>query len=295
MTSVTVPINPDPFPFLWQVEVAGYEWVKGYDSEWHLAARKSRGPDSRQRIYAPLKDSRLFFRFAALKTSRSAVRRFADRYGVFFSSYGDSDVVHRPSGEHTIAQLHGTSFRRWKWEIEKIGLLVRIWKAVKGARKSELKKVIYWEDRNAVGYRLGASFGWLATPEINPRLLSRFRPTDVLKPALYLLQKEINARIADDTSAAHLAIVPRLVWCPGPRVEEIARPDHHQRIVFRPTNLLAAIWLQFARAVTEEYQPRVCEGCGEYFQIGKGARRMHAQTCGSRCRQRVSRMRRQAG
>jgi hypothetical protein len=34
---------------------------------------------------------------------------------------------------------------------------------------------------------------------------------------------------------------------------------------------------------------RICEGCGEYFQIGKGARRMHAQTCGDRCRQRLSR------
>lgn len=44
-----------------------------------------------------------------------------------------------------------------------------------------------------------------------------------------------------------------------------------KRLIFEPTNLLAAILLQFARAVTEGYQLQTCAGCGEYFQVGKAA------------------------
>jgi hypothetical protein len=78
---------------------------------------------------------------------------------------------------------------------------------------------------------------------------------------------------------------------PGPRIGGASpKPDDHQRIVFQPTNLLAAIWLQFARAVTEEYPLRICEGCGEYFQVGPG-RRAHTKTCKDRCRQRACRQR----
>jgi hypothetical protein len=123
----------------------------------------------------------------------------------------------------------------------------------------------------------------LASPKYNKVLLDRFKPFDVLRPALYALQAEINKRIAE------FGVVPTLVWCPGPRINGIAKPDHHQRIVFVPKNLLAAMWLQFAQAVTGEYQLRECKGCGEYFQIGPGARRGQTKTCSSRCRQRASR------
>ena len=294
MTNVTVPISTEPFPFFWPVEAQGYQWVRGLNSEWRLAARTYRGSPKTPRSYAPLKDQRLFLKFAALKTDRSSIRNFANRYGVLFGTYDAAvDRVPRPSGKYwSLSQLNGTSFARWKLEIETLHVLVQMWKDVRGARKEELKNVIHWRDDNSVGYKLGQSFGSLATPHLNQPWLERFKVNEILKPAMYLLQKKINERIADDTTSAHVAIVPCLVWCPGPRIDGVAKPDHHQRIVFQPTNLLAAMWLQFAKAVTDEYQLRVCEGCGEYFQIGKGARRIHAQTCSDRCRQRLSRRRR---
>ena len=289
MTSVTVPIDTNPFPFRWGVEVLGYEWVRGHDSEWHLTARASRMQNTGLRVYDPLKDNRLFLKFSAVQTSRGAILKFANRYGDLFNSYNLKDMVVRPTGQYWPSQLRGASLNRWKLEINQMRVLVRIWRAIKGARKNELKHFIFWRDKNAVEYRLGMSIVWLATPEINNYLLKLFTPGDVLKPAMYLLQREINRRIAEADNSGYVPIVPRLVWCPGPRKEGIARPDHHQRIIFHPTNLLAAMWLQFARAITEEYRLQICEGCGEYFQIGKGARRIHTQTCSDRCRQRLSR------
>jgi len=202
-------------------------------------------------------------------------------------------------GQYRIEQLHGTSLRKWKWEIECMRSLVDIWKAIKAARKHDLKRVIKWDAKDVVSYKIElpsgmSSGGILASPNLHQNLLTSFRSGDVVMPARYLLQGQINRRIADISSSDHLAIVPLLVWCPGPRIDGLAKPDHHQRIIFEPTNLLAAMWLQFARAVTEEYQLQMCEGCGEYFQIGKGARRSHTKTCSSRCRQRASRNKREA-
>jgi hypothetical protein len=291
VTSVTVPFHPDPFPFVWLVEESGYEWVKGHDLEWRLTARTSATPQRRLRPYIPLKGNGLFLKFAAVNPTRNGIKEFANRYGLLFDKYADTDAVCRRPGQYTISQLFGTSLRMWRSEIEHMNLLVQIWRAVRGGQKRKLKKFIVWAGERAVGYEFCGSHVWLATEDINGHLLSRFRAGDVLRPAIYLLQREVNRRIAENETSAY-KIVPRLAWCPGPRIEGSTRPDHHQRLVFQPTNLLAAMWLQFARAVTEEYRLRICEGCGEYFQVGKGARRMHARTCGDRCRQRLSRRRR---
>lgn len=295
VTSVTVPIDFEPFPFRWQVELAGYEWARGLlDSEWRLVARLPGLQQRGIRVYEPLKDNRLFLSFAAVKPTRRAILQFADKYGTLFDNHDLEESVRRPSGQYDSSQVYGTRFVRWKSEIERMGRLVRIWNAVKSGRGDQVKNMIHWKGNNAVGYKLGTRWGWLATPEINKFLLMRFKRNELLKPAMYLLQREINQTIAEADSLGYAAIVPRLVWCPGPRIHGMPRPDHHQRLIFQPTNLLAAIWLQFAKAVTEEYQLRFCQGCGEVLQIGKGARRSHSKTCSPRCRQRVSRAKRLA-
>jgi hypothetical protein len=278
---VTVPIDKNPFAFNWLVDKQGYEWVQGEDSEPRLVARSG--------SHAPLRDKdRLFRKFAKLKPTRADIQKFANRFGVIFDP-GVHGSVRRASGSYRVSQLQGVSLRRWKGEIERMRVLVNIWEAIKDHKKNELRRAIVWKGKDTVGYKIAWSDTLLANPHFNKHLLDRFKSLDVVKPALYLLQAEINKRIADSASPAHLAIVPRLVWCPGPRVDGIAKPDHHQRIIFQPTNLLAAMWLQFAQAVTEEYQLQTCKGCGEYFQIGKGARRSDTETCSTRCRKRFSR------
>ncbi len=292
VTNVTVPVRNNPFIFSWVAEAQGYEWVQGLDSQPRLVARS----DSKDREagfwrYAPLEDERLFLKFAALKSNRAAIRRFADAYGTLFDIYGAQTTVRRTPGAYRTEQSHGTSFLHWKREIERMRVLVNLWKAAKSARTKELQAVIVWKDRSTVEYRLNWSRGPLANSAFNKALLDRFKPLDVIKPAMYLLLSQINNRIADVSNPNYLAVVPRLVWCPGPRINGDAKPDHHLRIIFQPKDLLAAIWFQFARAVTEDYRLHTCEGCGELFQVGKGARRSHTKTCSSRCRKRISRSR----
>lgn len=287
---MTKPINPNPFVFHWLREDQGYEWMQGIDSRTRLVAKADAAPDAAKLVrYRPLDDKRLFERFADLKPTRASIQQFADRYGDLFNEYGLSTRVRRPRGQYRISQLHGASLQRWKAEVGRMKALVGIWRAIKAARKRDLKDVIVWKDPETLEYRLKWSETLLACPLYNSQLLKRFESLDVIRPAMYLLQAEINKRIADPTNPDHLPIIPRLVWCPGPEYYGIAQPDHHQRLIFEPGNLLSAIWLQFARALTDGYQLQTCAICGEHFQIGKGAFRTDKKTCGPRCRKRLSR------
>jgi len=57
-----------------------------------------------------------------------------------------------------------------------------------------------------------------------------------------------------------------------------------------PSNLLAAMWLQFAQFASGTFELKRCPGCGAYFQAGNGAkRRADAVTCSDACRQRKKR------
>jgi hypothetical protein len=151
-------------------------------------------------------------------------------------------------------------------------VLVGIWDQIQDQQLAELAKIITRTEKQL--------YYVIKTPKrkVNATLahgdgLSRFDPADVLLPARCALQLEINKRIAETLT------VPRLSWT----------PDYHQRIIFQSSNLLAAVWMQFAQAVTGEFQLKRCEGCGTYFQVGPGGRRADATTCGDKCRQQKKR------
>ena len=52
-----------------------------------------------------------------------------------------------------------------------------------------------------------------------------------------------------------------------------------------PKNLLGAIWLQFAMAITGNKRFTDCEMCGKPFEVKKGTRK----TCSDKCRKALSR------
>lgn len=68
----------------------------------------------------------------------------------------------------------------------------------------------------------------------------------------------------------------------------------NMRLVVYPVNLLAYMWLTFARVVSGEIEERPCkmfETCHEYVYVGRGTglQRADTDTCGSACRKQKSR------
>jgi hypothetical protein len=258
----------NPFAFRGTVSEAGYEWVKGRDGKHRLVPHHVPGIGFRPFEPQP----GLFRDFTNLPSTRDAIRAFADQHGDLFNRYQQQQSAARPDGTVT----HGASFATWTQEIGDMRVLVDLWERIQKRQIAELKKVIKWTEKD-VGYVIKTPRRernvTLAHADISETGLDCFSPKDVVLPARCALQLEINVRLAEYPT------VPRLSWT----------PDYHQRIVFQPPNLLTAMWLQFAQAVTGEFQLKICEGCGKYFQVGPGGRRADATTCSDACRQRKRR------
>ena len=112
---------------------------------------------------------------------------------------------------------------------------------------NQLVKIVTWSNggvRYSIRFPSGGFFNsWLVHPaETDSKLLKRFETGDVIWPAKYALQAEINRRISGEDP--ELMIKPQLVWT----------SEMDQRIIFTPKSLHAGMWLQFAQAVTGEFQ-----------------------------------------
>jgi hypothetical protein len=285
-TTVTVPTRISPFIFRWEIEEGGYEWKRQRkNTDARLVGRG--GLESRIMLYEPMEAfPGLFLEFAKLKPTRDSIRQFADRYGNLFDTYDIADTV--VQNERMVG---GSTFQEWKREIEYMDAIVNLWEAVKDHNMTELRKIIKWTD-NGVLYSVKTRGGALSSSVLTHKLNSTFKemlarfgkPGSVLQPARYALRREINKRVAFATT------VPRLMWASGARLDgQPPKPDAHLRIAFVPSNLIAAMWLQFAQAVTGECQLRRCDECEKHFPVGPGGKRLDADTCSVRCRQRKKR------
>ena len=259
------------FNFRASISDSGYEWHKGIDARPRLIPRRVPGVGVRTEDAPP----GLFHAFAKTPTTRDAIQRFAGLHGDLFNRYEMDQGVALKDG----TWIPGASFGTWSQEIEDMRVLVALWDDVQGRKVEKLGKLIKWT-KAEVGYVLKTSKResrvTLAHTQLSENTFGPFSEKDVVLPARYALQREINVRLSDH------AAVPQLVW-----TSDV--PKGHQRIIFRLPNLLSAMWLQFAQAVTGEFQLRACPVCNNYFQVGPGGRRADATTCGDTCRQRKSR------
>ena len=313
--------NRSAFDFEWGVDPAGYEWHEGKNSfeadniavddsyagllsklRKYPGVKVEAKPENRPRraygnltdmfkdvqgihlvargtsvrVYRPLQENEGLFRDFSQIHSEKSVLQFADKYGLLFDVFGEGDSETSSNTDKLLASIElsfGTSLKRWRREAGDLAVLVKLWDAISERKLDVLRSIIIWTENDEVRYEV-------KTPKNhNRRSLNRdspdagfqpFKRGDLLAPARYALQYELNERLADMPTA------PRLVWT----------PDNDQQMVFRPPNLLAAMWLQFAQAITGPYQLRKCAGCGRYFQVGPGAsRRADALTCRDSCRQ----------
>ena len=266
------PVRTDPFIFRGAVNDAGYEWLKGIDGELRLVPR--RGPGRRFYLHEP--HPGVFRDFAALQPTQDAIKGFADTYGDILDRHKGEQFAVR--GDSTVD--FGTSLGRWRREIGDMRVIVSLWDQVQNRQLSELKKIITHSEKHlryVVKTPKHEARVTLAHADIPESGWDRFDPEDVLLPARCALQMEINKRLSDTDTPS--LVFPRLVWT----------PEYDQRIIFQPCNLLAAMWMQFAQAVTGKFQLKRCVVCGKGFQAGPGGKRADAITCSDSCRQRKKR------
>jgi hypothetical protein len=318
------PLSKDVFGFRQAVPVDGFRWVQARlivndrefsarefrqnrhledKPQWVLTSGIGSGVPYRTRVGNPFEQHTGLFRyFAQLSDTREAMLGFANEFG----SLGIPRELGPP--EERTGDVQATSGETWKdWvlSITKMRRAVEIWDLVVAANRSGLAKFIHWQDEVRDDAHQVTKFAcWIYDTHAHlPRGVSQparhavpfpgrrseviepfgdlFKPGDILTPAAFLVQRWINDHLEGRVS-------PRLVFNTdlGKRVVQIV-----------PKNLLAGMWLQFARAVEDNTQFRSCRECCRWFaQSHKQAdrRTVRREFCSDPCKSKNYRRRKEA-
>src|SRR5262249_9670408 len=134
----------------------------------------------------------------------------------------------------------------WELAISEMDELVSLWDWIQRGNRVALSQYIQWEDSRTVWYRTwpdldpipgsGGDHGnaeLIFSADRSDQVLELLTPGDVVMPALFYVQRRINGWIEAGAS-------PRLHWDAA---------SSRMELKFVPGSLLAALWVQFARAV----------------------------------------------
>jgi len=218
----------------------------------------------------------LFLEFSTCSTPESALQ-FARTWGAL----GAIQPVPKPD-RHELRWAAGVEpLADWLKQANWMRITVGVWEALQAVRRDDgdtvhLEDMIRWPSRDSVEVREGDSWRHLWSEGSSVAALTgtevSFEYGDLVGPARHYLEDMISRGVQEGTVAV-------LDWPPGR-----GRP----KIGVRPANLLGALWLQFAEAVTGEKEAGTCAICGRQFLVPPRGRGKGARYCSRRCKWRGS-------
>ncbi len=228
----------------------------------------------------------LFLEFANTPLTAEGILTFANKWGLLGDSRSrllstdglsvQSIRIQSEGGGDTSVQ--GEPLFKWLASISLMHHQWNIWEVIRDRNDEGLARLITWTGESEV-----KSFNWVvASPEKFPERLHRMQTGDLLQPARYLLEDsftQLNV-LAQGGLSAHL------VW------------DHEQdewRTKVTPADLMGALRLQFATAVSGQSQFRQCPECATWIKIAPGSGRPEKTYCSNACRMRAYRKRKGKG
>jgi hypothetical protein len=304
------------YQFFWGHPPA--RWVKArlktpslWGDDEHLFLAWDSVPPPKPPVYEPLKAPRLFLDFADLRKDLSPenVLRFVNRRGclglgwpvrlesVPFSRTGPSDFM--PTGNHYRDDTEVWSadpkmepFGVWCDEVVRMHHLTALWGFAAAGDKKALADFVRWEGDNIIfrlpEFRPFFLRGW-ARPEIvwgakqhtDTLGKPRFRRGDLILPASCFVAGQLNPALDG-------RITQYMTWSTSAGAPTLRT---------RPENLLGALYLQFALAITNPgggFHYARCQQCGKRLTLGRLGSRIVRTTCSETCRTLLSRRRRRA-
>jgi ureidoglycolate hydrolase len=229
----------------------------------------------------------LFRTFASIPITKDEMREREIK--AFAKDYGD--IIARPQDDHVrltteveMVRKHAT-METWRRAIQHMHRAIDLWDRIEDPERHGELKLFITRNKGAITYRRlhhplerkegNDSFVVIATG----KKLAEYPLEDIIRPARKALQAEIQDALTDIEIPSHTTpclLMPEL------------------RLVLRPVNLLAYMWLSFARVVSGEIEERPCEmftSCHEYIYVGSGPwlQRDDTTTCSAACRQKKKR------
>jgi len=244
----------------------------------------------------------LFLTFADVE-SHTDLEAFVARYGDTATVEIRRDLTFRsPDGREFHIHLDPFSQHvdvlRWLDEAETMRACVHLWRLAQAKDEQGLKQLIRWVgegDGVAIQYEGKAdSFaphnsaaqgkmegvasssvppGIIASSSVHPEILNVVTPGDVIRPALFYIQRVINKRLLDSS-------YPQVLW----RREAMS-------LHAVPRDILGGLWLQFGLAFTGNKEHERCAECGDWFEVSLVASRKNKRFCSDACKQSAYRKR----
>lgn len=286
----------------WAVQPGAYVWrtatvvgKEGQHTTTFLAVASDNRNLSPPRRYDPLSEQTgLFLIFAATPTTQEGIRYFADRFGMLLNA--KITVTPPTTGRRTrlreVLSQHCEPYEQWQGEIVRMQEAVRLWNLLEGGDEEELSRHVRWT--KAAGKNSRVEFDShpelppgveppsparrtaevIASTEVDADWLNQFAAGDVVLPARLLLQRMLNRQFDDK-------LHPRVTL----------DVDGAMDLTLQPETLLAAMWLQFAKAVCEHKQYRNCLVCNNPFELSPETARTNRRFCSIACKNRSFRSR----
>lgn len=280
--------------FDWLVPSSGYRWI---NAELRTEGERTAGPAlipavSNAESFAPESASALFREFADLKPNKEGILAFSNRYGNL--GHGSELFPARGSVVDSDGVLRGSMLRGWQLQILHLGFLVEIWDLLVRGDHDRIRRHIKWRDDSKYGPavlferspertgsrgipKIGPSRTLIASGEVHPELFERFHQDNPLPPAWIYLQEQI-----DDALSNTEGVAARMKW-----EMNLDRPV----VCYAAPNLLAAVWFQFADAVSNGRTYGRCRECCQWFEVAPDVARTHRRYCSEKCRSKAYRER----
>ena len=231
-------------------------------------------PEAYEHYYPLQEHPNLFQTLARLEPTQKAILSFANTYGVLGGRSMDIEV---PREGGRVEQRTGEPLDYWQDEILDLRFLYNVWIALNKQDIESLSSL--GELIGNVFWRRDEYMPWYSSTDSTDSLPRVHKPSErvtwieMSKGAREHLCQEVSRRLEKWVS-------PKL------QASEDATAD---LLLFAPSNLIGAIWLQFAQAINGAKNWKQCPGCNMFFEVAKWATRSDRKTCSVKCRQRLSR------
>ena len=283
--------------FTWHVPGGGYRWTKaktpntdGPESEPRWTLVTATDDDQKDRPYRRhrLRDEHagLFRTFADLTSSKDSILMFANLHGSL-----SARPIRQPTRDAGEANHHtpvNDPLEEWKRQIAALHQVIAIWNLVQAKDAERLRH--YFKASKSDRYVRVIFDSHPGKANVPP--LGTLRVQRMIAALKVQRDQSPQIDINDVFTWAHLYLcelmdqhLPKRVT---PCLVQDSESDRPQlRII--PDQLIDAIWMQAAEAISSNRVFRSCRGCGKWLEIARGTARTTRLFCSSVCRNRFYR------
>jgi len=163
---------------------------------------------------------------------------------------------------------HSTDVMAWRYDTLSMKSAVLVWEGIKSGNSEFLKTIIAKRD----GKFIVKIYDAIIKDNVVSSTYVQTPPRNYFEAAYHHISNVVNANLKD-------SLVTEII---------VNQTNTGTDMSVRPTDLLSALWLQMAHAVSRNLEFKQCVACSTFFEVKSKKRKNEKIYCSDRCRVRVA-------